>query len=68
MKRFTEKYVRTDSQWIKISRDNKERTFTFAHGHAGVFQAWNVQTLPFKWISNWSEAVDYANRQIETFA
>ncbi len=68
MKSITEKYVRSDSQWIKITRDNKQRTFTFAHGWKGEFQAHDIQTLSFKWIANWSEAIDKANRTIATYA
>jgi len=68
MKRYTDKTVRTSTQWVKITRDNKDRTFTFAHGWAGNYQAHDVQTLPFKWVANWSEAVASANRTIATYA
>jgi hypothetical protein len=68
MARFTEKTVRTSGQWIKISRDNTERTFTFARGYTGEFKANEIETLPFKWVANWTEALDRANRTLATYA
>lgn len=61
MARFTEKYVRTESKWVKITRDNQKRTFTFAVGYKGEFTAHDVQELPFKWVANWTEAIERAN-------
>jgi hypothetical protein len=66
--RFTDKTIRTDNQWLKITRDNKNRTFTFSRGYKNEFQAHDVQTLPFKWISNWKEAIEFANRRITTYS
>lgn len=68
MKRFTEKYVRTNSQWVKISRDNEKRTFTFARGFANQFQAHDVHTLPFKFVANWSEATSRAEQLIAIYS
>jgi hypothetical protein len=65
---ITEKYVRSDKQWVKITRNNKDRTFTFAHGWQGEFTAHNIETITFKWVANWSEAIDKANRTIATYA
>lgn len=65
MKRFIEKYVRTVSQWVKITRDNEKRTFTFARGYTNKFQAHDIQTLSFKWVANWSEANDRAKSMIQ---
>ena len=65
---ITEKYVRSDNQWVKITRNNKDRTFTFAHGWKGEFTAHNIETINFKWIANWSVAIDKANRTIATYA
>ncbi len=62
--RLTEKYVRNDSQWVKITRDNKVKTFTFAKGYKNQFTAHEIETLSFKWIANWSEALDRANKSI----
>lgn len=68
MKRFTEKYVRAAGQWVKITRDNEKRTFTFARGYENQFQASSTDTLSFKWIANWSEANDFANQMISNYA
>ena len=68
MTRFTEKTIRASGQWVKITRDNKDRTFTFARGYEGQFKAHESKTLPFKWVANWTEAVESANRTIATFA
>ena len=62
--RLTEKYVRNDSKWVKITRDNKVKTFTFAKGYKNQFTAHEIETLSFKWIANWSEALDRANKSI----
>ena len=61
MKRFTERTVRTESKWVKITRDNKERAFTFAKGYKGEYTAHEIETLSFKWVANWSEATARAN-------
>lgn len=62
MTRFTEKYVRTATRWVKITRDNAKRTFTFAQGYSNQFEAFQIETLTFKWVANWSEAIDRAER------
>ena len=67
MTRFTDKTISTNSQWVKITRDNKERTFTFARGYAGQYQAHELQTLSFKWVANWTEAIDKANRTMAAY-
>lgn len=66
--RFTEKYVRSDSQWVKITRDNQSRTFTFARGYKNNFTASDIETLSFKWVSNWTEAINRANNMIGSYA
>lgn len=68
MKRFTDHTIRTSGQWIKITRDNKNRTFTFARGYQGQYQASEIEVLSFKWVANWTEAKDKANRTIATYA
>lgn len=60
--RFTERTVRTDSAWVKITRDNKERTFTFAKGYTGEYSAHHIDSLSFKWCWNWTEAIERAHR------
>ena len=64
MTRFTEKYVRTDCQWVKITRDNKSRNFTFARGYKNQYTAECIETLSFKWVANWTEAIERATRMI----
>ena len=68
MKRFTEKTIRTAGQWVKITRDNKDRNFTFARGYAGDFSANEIETYSFKWVANWTEAAEKANRMIGNYA
>ena len=67
MTRFTEKYVRTAGQWIKISRDNTKRTFTFARGYTGQYTTNEIETLSFKWVANWTEALDRANNTLAVY-
>lgn len=66
--RFTEKYVRSEGQWVKITRDNQQRTFTFARGYKNQFEATDIETLNFKWVANWSEALQRANSMIANYA
>jgi hypothetical protein len=67
MARFTDKTIRTSSHWVKITRDNKERTFTFARGYVGEVQAHDVGTYAFKWVANWTEAIEKANRMMQNY-
>jgi hypothetical protein len=60
MIRYTEKTIRANGQWVKITRDNKERNFTFAKGLQGEYTAHTIETLPFKWVANWKEAIERA--------
>jgi hypothetical protein len=68
MARYTEKTARTSKQWVKITRDNKARTFTFARGYVGEFKSTETEVYSFKWVSNWAEAVEQANRTLATYA
>ena len=62
MTRFTERTFRArHGDWVKVTRDNKERTFTHAFGRCGEYTAQRIETLPFKWVANWSEAEQRAN-------
>lgn len=65
---ITEKTIRTESQWVKITRNNKNRTFTFARGYKNQISAHDIETLSFKWVANWTEAFDRANRMIAAYA
>ena len=65
MKRFTDRTVRTETKWVKITRDNKKRNFTFAKGYKGKYTAQEQETISFKWVANWSEATDRANRLMD---
>lgn len=67
MTRFTEKTIRTAGQWIKISRDNTKRTFTFARGYTGQYTTNEIETLSFKWIANWTEALARANSTLAAY-
>ena len=64
MTRFTDKTFRTDDQWVKITRDNNQREFTFAQGDKGNFQAHRIITYKFKWVPNWTEAQQMAQRMM----
>jgi hypothetical protein len=68
MKRFTERYFRTETQWTKVTRDNQARKFIFARGHKGNFQAHEISELPFKWIPNWDSAKDRAESAMANFS
>lgn len=65
---FIDKTIRSDTQWVKITRDNKNRTFTFARGYKNEFQSKEIQTFSFKWVPNWKEALEKAEIMIKTYA
>lgn len=65
MTRYTDRTLRTDSAWCKITRDNKDRTFTFAKGYKGEYTAATIETLSFKWVANWTEAETHATRWMQ---
>ena len=64
MKRFTEKTIRDSGKWCKITRDNQKRDFTFALGDDGIFTAYYISTVTFKWCTNWTEAKEKARYMI----
>jgi hypothetical protein len=64
----TEKYIRTDAQWLKITRDSKAKTFTFARGYKNSFEAHDIEVISFKWISNWKEAFERAEIKLATYS
>jgi hypothetical protein len=60
--RYTDRTIRSDNSWVKITRDNKDRIFTFAKGDKGNTTAHHMDSLSFKWCWNWTEATERANR------
>ena len=68
MTRYTHRTIRSNSQWVQITRDNKARIFTFARGYENQLRAHDVDTISFKWVANWTEAIERANRLINTYA
>lgn len=61
--RFTDRTYRSpNGDWVKVTRDNHQRTFTHAFGRRGEVTAHMIETLPFKWCWNWAEAEARANR------
>jgi len=68
MKRYIDKTFRSESQWVKVTRDNQNRTYTFARGHKGNFQAAEIETFSFKWIGTWSDAQNRAESVMATYA
>lgn len=68
MNRYQDRTVRKSGQWVKITRDNQDRSFTFARGYQSEYKAHDIETLSFKWVANWTEAVERAERSIATFA
>ena len=67
MTRFTDRTIRSDKQWVKITRDNQRRTFCFARGYVGAAAAHELETLFMKWVANWAEATERAHRAIATY-
>ena len=61
-------YVRRRGLWIKITRDNQKKRFTFARGYEGHFKAVEVTSWPFTLMTTWNDAVEHANRTIDTYA
>ena len=67
-KMITEKTIRNDSQWVKITRDNKKRTFTFARGFKNQIEAHNIETWGFEWVKTWNDAIEKANDKLVIYA
>lgn len=63
--RFTDRTIRTSQKWVKITRDNKVRTFTLALGNAGEYEAYRMHELKFYHVPNWSSAEQLAYRMVE---
>jgi hypothetical protein len=68
MNRITDITVRSTFQWIKVTRDNSKKKFTFAVGYAGKPQAHEIYSLSFKWIPTWTDALDRANQTLVDYA
>ena len=68
MTRFTEKTIRTNSQWVKIVRDNKERKYSFARGYNHNYSATEIRYCSFKYCANWAESLDFAQRMINSYS
>ena len=64
---YTEKYIRNETQWIKVTRDSIKKTFIFARGYKGN-NAHDIQTYSFKWVPSWKEAMEKAEIRLSTFA
>lgn len=54
------KTIRTDRQWVKITRDSNARQFTFYRGDKGVLKAKEVQSFSFTFIQTWADAKEHA--------
>jgi hypothetical protein len=65
--RFTERTIRADKQWVKITRDNQKRNYTFAVGREGQYKAHNIRVQPFTVLPNWLEAEDWAKYMMTAF-
>jgi len=68
MERMTEKTIRNNSQWIKITRDSKKRTFTFARGYKGEYKAHHIDTWGFESVRTWNDAIEKANDKLVIYA
>lgn len=64
------RFVRGFGQWVRVTRDNKNRTWTHARGHEGCAYSEHKETRKFgaRGFSNWSEAIDFALDMIRTYA
>jgi hypothetical protein len=65
--RYTERTIRADKQWVKITRDNKKREYTFARGYEGQYKANNIRVQPFTILLNWYEAEDWAKYMMSAY-
>lgn len=64
----TYKTIRNETQWIKIIRDNQNRTFTFARGYVGENQAHHIDTWGFEWVKTWQEAIEKAEEKMQIYS
>lgn len=64
----TDKTIRNGTQWIKIIRDNQNRTFTFARGYVGESQAHHIDTWGFELVKTWQEAIEKAEEKMQIYS
>jgi hypothetical protein len=61
---YSRRIIRANKQWVQITRDGKDRMFIFAFGDENEFRAYEMTTCEFKYIANWKEALEWANKKI----
>ena len=64
----TERYIRSDCQWVKVTRDPKARTFTLARGWNSSVKAHDVTTWPMRYVPTWADAEAMARQKIADHA
>jgi len=64
---LTEKAIRANDQWVKITRDSNAHKFTFARGYAEVLQAHEEQSFSFEFMPTWAYAVEHAQRRMAVY-
>lgn len=62
----TTKTLRTQRQWLKITRNAEQRYFAFAIGWAGEppCRELEPQRYPFTFMSTWTDAIAHAERRL----
>ena len=60
----TTRTIRTDRQWVQITRNADIKTWTIARGWAGEFKAHDITHWPFKFAPTWVEAENVARLRL----
>ncbi|MGF6996699.1 hypothetical protein [Paraburkholderia sp. GAS32] len=65
---WTVQYLRGHRQWVKIIRETDKRRWYVARGYEGVTTAHDTAYHSFDlWRWTWSDALEHAAQQIETW-
>lgn len=65
--RYTERTIRAHNRWLKITRDNTKRLYTFAMGYEGQYKAHIIREQRFTLLPNWTEAEDWAKYMMSAY-
>lgn len=61
---IVQKILKNEMRWVQITRNNNNRTFTFAVGYTDEPIAYKSEKVSFVWVPNWESAKDYAMQTI----
>ena len=65
MAAYTVRTFRANGKWVKVTRDNINKTYFFARGYENEKGDVYVGDIQFKHMKNWTEAINCAIKIME---